>query len=61
MIPGGSVSEDSSKGLLVRAMRAGVREVLPLPLNPAELAQLRCQAGDNVRTLTLNTRKTSHG
>ena len=33
------MSEDNSKALLMRAMRAGVREVLPLPLNPAELAQ----------------------
>lgn len=33
------LSEDNSKALLTRAMRAGVREVLPLPLNPAELAQ----------------------
>lgn len=32
------LSEDSSKGLLVRAMRAGVREVLPLPPNSQELA-----------------------
>jgi pilus assembly protein CpaE len=31
-------SEDSSKNLLMRAMRAGVREVLPLPPNPPELA-----------------------
>jgi pilus assembly protein CpaE len=33
------LSEDNSKALLMRAMRAGVREVLPLPLNPADLAQ----------------------
>jgi pilus assembly protein CpaE len=33
------LSEDNSKALLMRAMRAGVREVLPLPLNPAGLAQ----------------------
>ena len=33
------LSEDNSKTLLTRAMRAGVREVLPLPLNPTELAQ----------------------
>jgi pilus assembly protein CpaE len=33
------LSEDNSKALLMRAMRAGVREVLPLPLNPTELAQ----------------------
>lgn len=31
------LSEDSSKALLMRAMRAGVREVLPLPPNPQEL------------------------
>ena len=33
------LSEDNSKALLMRAMRAGVREVMPLPLNPAELTQ----------------------
>lgn len=33
------LSEDNSKALLTRAMRAGVREVLPLPPDPAELAQ----------------------
>jgi pilus assembly protein CpaE len=33
------ISENNSKALLTRAMRAGVREVIPLPLNPAELAQ----------------------
>ena len=33
------LSEDSSKALLMRAMRAGVREVLSLPLETAELAQ----------------------
>lgn len=33
------LSEDSSKALLMRAMRAGVREVLTLPLETAELAQ----------------------
>lgn len=33
------LSEDNSKALLMRAMRAGVREVLALPLDPAELAQ----------------------
>ncbi len=32
------LSEDNSKALLTRAMRAGVREVLQLPPNPAELA-----------------------
>ena len=31
-------SEDNSNDLLLRAMRAGVREVLPLPLNPQDLA-----------------------
>jgi pilus assembly protein CpaE len=31
--------EDTSKTLLQRAMRAGVREVLPLPPDPQELAQ----------------------
>ena len=33
------LSEDNSNALLMRAMRAGVREVMPLPLNPAELTQ----------------------
>lgn len=33
------LSEDNSKALLTRAMRAGVREVQPLPPDPAELAQ----------------------
>lgn len=33
------LSEDTSKSLLQRAMRAGVREVLPLPPDPKELAQ----------------------
>lgn len=31
------LSEDNSKSLLMRAMRAGVREVLPLPFAPQEL------------------------
>lgn len=33
------LSEDNSKALLTRAMRAGVREVLPLPPDAAELGQ----------------------
>jgi pilus assembly protein CpaE len=33
------LSEDNSKALLTRAMRAGVREVLQLPPDPTELAQ----------------------
>lgn len=33
------LSEDNSKSLLMRAMRAGVREVQPLPPDPDELAQ----------------------
>lgn len=33
------LSEDNSKALLMRAMRAGVREVQALPPDPAELAQ----------------------
>ena len=33
------LSEDSSKTLLTRAMRAGVREVLALPIDPGELVQ----------------------
>lgn len=42
------LSEDNSKGLLVRAMRAGVREVLPLPPNPQELALSLRRWSDNV-------------
>lgn len=34
------LSEDSSKEHLQRAMRAGVREVLPLPAEPAELTRI---------------------
>lgn len=41
------LSEDSSKGLLVRAMRAGVREVLSLPPNPQELALSLHRWADN--------------
>jgi arginine N-succinyltransferase len=48
---------DDFRMILTRAVPGATSVVL----NPAELAQLRCQAGDNVRTLTLNTRKTSHG
>lgn len=33
------LSEDNCKALLTRAMRAGVREVLPLPLDTADLTQ----------------------
>ncbi len=33
------LSEDNNKALLTRAMRAGVREVLQMPPDPAELAQ----------------------
>ena len=40
------LSEDNSKALLTRAMRAGVREVIPLPLNSAELAKTLQRWGD---------------
>jgi pilus assembly protein CpaE len=33
------LSEDNSKALLMRAMRAGVREVLPMPPDPVDLNQ----------------------
>jgi len=48
---------DDFRMILTRAVPGATSVVL----NPAELAQLRCAAGDSVRTLTLNTRKTSHG
>ena len=48
---------DDFRMILTRAVPGATSVVL----NPSELAQLRCEAGDNVRTLTLNTRKTSHG
>ena len=43
--------------ILTRAVPGATSVVL----KPEELAQLGCRAGDHVRTLTLNTRKTSHG
>ena len=54
-------SEDSSKGLLVRAMRAGVREVLPLPPNPQELAISLRRWADNTSTLHASTGPTRSG
>ncbi len=48
---------DDFRMILTRAVPGATSVVL----KPDELAQLRCSAGDNVRTLTLNTRKTSHG
>jgi len=44
------LSEDNSKALLTRAMRAGVREVIPLPINPAELAQTLQRWSDRAPT-----------
>jgi pilus assembly protein CpaE len=44
------LSEDNSKALLTRAMRAGVREVIPLPLNPAELAMTLQRWSDRAMT-----------
>ncbi len=43
------LSEDSSKALLTRAMQAGVREVIPLPFNPAELAKTLQRWSDRAR------------
>lgn len=48
---------DDFRMILTRAVPGAASIVL----SPEELAQLRCRAGDDVRTLTLNTRKTSHG
>ncbi|MEY2619410.1 MAG: hypothetical protein RL522_2412 [Pseudomonadota bacterium] len=45
------LSEDNSKALLTRAMRAGVREVIPLPLNSAELAKTLQRWGDRATAL----------
>ncbi len=57
------LSEDNSKALLTQAMRAGVREVIPLPFNPAELAKTlqrwsdraKVQAGTNNAAGAMNT------
>ncbi len=49
------LSEDSSKGLFVRAMRAGVREVLPLPPNPQELALSLRRWADSAPALQAST------
>lgn len=48
---------DDFRMILTRAVPGAAS----VALSPEELTQLRCSAGDNVRTLTLNTRKNSHG
>ena len=48
---------DDFRMILTRAV-PGANSVV---LSPDELALLRIDAGDNVRTLTLNTRKNTHG
>jgi pilus assembly protein CpaE len=46
------LSEDNSKVLLTRAMRAGVREVLPLPPDAVELAQTLRRWSDRAKNQT---------
>lgn len=46
------LSEDNSKALLMQAMRAGVREVMPLPLNPDDLAQTLQRWSERAAALT---------
>jgi pilus assembly protein CpaE len=53
------LSEDSSNALLMRAMRAGVREVMPLPLNPAELTQTLQRWNERARNSTRPNTATS--
>ena len=55
------LSEDNSKALLTRAMRAGVREVIPLPINPAELAQTLQRWSDRAPTSTGQNNGTGTG
>lgn len=55
------LSEDNSKALLTRAMRAGVREVIPLPLNPAELAQTLQRWSDRAMASTVPNNATGTG
>lgn len=56
------LSEDNSKALLTRAMRAGVREVLQLPPDPTELAQTlrRWSERAAAQVLTSNATGPSH-
>ena len=49
------LSEDNSKSLLMRAMRAGVREVLPLPPDPDELAQSLKRLSERSALIRQNT------
>ena len=49
------LSEDNSKSLLMRAMRAGVREVLPLPPDPEELAQSLKRLSERAALIRQNT------
>jgi len=48
---------DDFRMILTRAVAGATR----VALTADELAQLHCDAGDNVRTLTLITRKSAHG
>ena len=48
---------DDFRMILTRAVAGATR----VALTPQELALLRCEAGDDVRTLTLITRKSAHG
>jgi len=48
---------DDFRMILTRAVAGATR----IALTPQELAQLHCEAGDEVRTLTLITRKSAHG
>lgn len=58
------LSEDNSKSLLVQAMKAGVREVLPLPMEPLVLIEslrrwserLAVHPGEGVQTAMTTTR-----
>lgn len=53
------LSEDNSKSLLTRAMRAGVREVLPLPTDTTELAQTLLSWNDRAKAQADATRTVS--
>lgn len=53
------LSEDNSKSQLMRAMRAGVREVQPLPFDPDELAQSLRRWGERAAALTSQRQATN--
>ncbi len=53
------LSEDSSKALLLRAMRAGVREVQALPPNPAELVPSLRRWSERAATLSRQSNPTT--